>query len=1065
MNSAGTDVAKTQITYSNTGHPTSTAKWTSGSSWLTSTATYSTNGTVKTVTDVNGALYKYGYNGMDGCNSLLPTSVVITGTGLPSAGLTSSTEWNCNGAVPIQTSDPNGQPTNYAYNDPLSRMTSMTDPLNNVTNYTYMPNTFESAMNFNGTTSTSDKLYTADGLGRLIETQTRTAQGANYFDSAVVDTYGWTSTGATSTQTIPGGAVGTKTQSDAIGRPLTVTDGGGGTVSYIYVQNDVLQTVGPGNPQPSQKQLQYNGLGQLTSVCELGAPGSGACGQTNPEGGDLTLYTYDPLGNLLTVTQNAQGTPQTRTYQFDGLSRLVSETNPETGTISYVYDTDSTCGTYKGDLVKKVDAAGNVICYGHDGLHRVTSITHPSGTYASVTPDAYFVYDAATVDGVAMTNTPGLNAEAYTVANRAGASGTKLTDEGFSYDTDSRLTGVYQSTPNSGGYYATTASYWANGTVNTLGGVPGLSGWTFLPDGEGRPFSATYNTSTPMDWVTSTLYYPSNPNSTTVMYGDSDTDVYTFDATTGRMNQFQFTVKGTTTQTLTGTLGWNANWTLANLGITDQFTPANTQFCSYAYDNLARINNVSCLNSSNTTIWNQSFTLDAFGNLSKSGTTTFAASYLLANGTTNNREQSVASCMPTYDANGNLTKDCVNSDLYAWNADGRPTTLDGEPITFDAFGREVEFAPASGSTHTQILYSPIGKLGTMNGQTAVTIRVPLPGGSTAELLGATAGTRHILHSDWLGSARLSTNYTGQTVANDTAYAPYGEEYPVSSTDLNFTGQSQDTLPGLYDFQYREYSPVQGRWISPDPAGLSAVDPSNPQSWNRYAYVLNNPLSAIDLLGLDCARLLDDGSVKVYTDEEDDCSGDNGYYFDGTVTAAAVDPNGNVVGTVDGKLTCSGDSNCAAWNNVASVTVNGGSASQIALLPSPDQIASDPVNPPITTATMTNVPGGKEAYCQEQANKAAAAKAIPGGAILYQHQFTPEAAAAAGVDVATELGTDAAKDAGTASFLAWLKSSGAVSPQTVGTLSKFVKGAGYAGTAITAYQALKAAQAEYKYCMK
>ena len=97
--------------------------------------------------------------------------------------------------------------------------------------------------------------------------------------------------------------------------------------------------------------------------------------------------------------------------------------------------------------------------------------------------------------------------------------------------------------------------------------------------------------------------------------------------------------------------------------------------------------------------------------------------------------------------------------------------------------------------------------------------------------------------------------------------------------------------------------MQGRWISPDPAGLSAVDPSNPQSWNRYAYVLNNPLSAIDLLGLDCARLLDDGSVKVYTDEEDDCSGDNGYYFDGTVTAAAVDPNGNVVGTVDGKLTC------------------------------------------------------------------------------------------------------------------------------------------------------------------
>ena len=85
-NSVGTTVAQTHITYSNTGHPTSTAKLTSGSSLLTSTAAYDANGTVATATDVNGALYKYGYNGMDGCNRLLPTSVVITGTGLPSAG-------------------------------------------------------------------------------------------------------------------------------------------------------------------------------------------------------------------------------------------------------------------------------------------------------------------------------------------------------------------------------------------------------------------------------------------------------------------------------------------------------------------------------------------------------------------------------------------------------------------------------------------------------------------------------------------------------------------------------------------------------------------------------------------------------------------------------------------------------------------------------------------------------------------------------------------------------------------------------------------------------------------
>jgi len=55
--------------------------------------------------------------------------------------------------------------------------------------------------------------------------------------------------------------------------------------------------------------------------------------------------------------------------------------------------------------------------------------------------------------------------------------------------------------------------------------------------------------------------------------------------------------------------------------------------------------------------------------------------------------------------------------------------------------------------------------------------------------------------------------------------------------------------GLYDFDFRKYSPAQGRWISPDPAGLAAVNPADPQAWNRYAYVENTPTGAVDPLGL------------------------------------------------------------------------------------------------------------------------------------------------------------------------------------------------------------------------
>jgi RHS repeat-associated protein len=70
-------------------------------------------------------------------------------------------------------------------------------------------------------------------------------------------------------------------------------------------------------------------------------------------------------------------------------------------------------------------------------------------------------------------------------------------------------------------------------------------------------------------------------------------------------------------------------------------------------------------------------------------------------------------------------------------------------------------------------------------------------------------------------------------------------------DAVFGGMKELITADMFDASYREYHPTQGRWITPDPAGLSAADPTNPQSWNRYAYVLNNPPSATDPTGLWC----------------------------------------------------------------------------------------------------------------------------------------------------------------------------------------------------------------------
>ncbi len=284
-----------------------------------------------------------------------------------------------------------------------------------------------------------------------------------------------------------------------------------------------------------------------------------------------------------------------------------------------------------------------------------------------------------------------------------------------------------------------------------------------------------------------------------------------------------------------GNLTWNANGTLQTLAITDPLNSANSQTCSYGYDDLVRISSAGC-----GATWSQTFSFDPFGNISKSGTGTFQPTY-----NTMNRYQTLPGFTPSYDANGNLLNDSFHQ--YTWDQNfGNVLSIDTVGLTYDALGRMVE-QNRSGS-YTQIVYSPTGeKLALMNGQTLQKAFVALPTGATAVY--TASGLAYYRHADWLGSSRLATTPT-RTKYYDVAYAPYGENYSGSgTTDLSFTGQNQDTVTGLHDFMFREYHPASGRWISPDPAGLAAAEMTNPQSWNRYAYVSNEPSNVVDPFGL------------------------------------------------------------------------------------------------------------------------------------------------------------------------------------------------------------------------
>jgi RHS repeat-associated protein len=393
-----------------------------------------------------------------------------------------------------------------------------------------------------------------------------------------------------------------------------------------------------------------------------------------------------------------------------------------------------------------------------------------------------------------------------------------------------------------------SASYWPHGAPNVLSsnlaGLPSITyGATGSPglDGEGRITSVTASSGqsplvSAVNYTTSGTTQPIG-SLTQVTFGSSDYDTFSYDPNTGRMSQYKSYV-GATPQTVTSNLTWNANGSLGSLAITDQLNSANSQTCNYSHDDLGRIATANC-----GTTWNQTFGFDPFGNISKSATA--GISFLPTYSPSTNRYSSVPGCMPSYDANGFATNDCAHS--YSWDSEGNPLTIDAVGLTYDALGRMVE--QARGTTYSQIVYGPDSrKLALMNGSSLSKAFVTLPGGGAAVY--TASGLTYYRHADWLGSGRLATTPVTRAAYFDVAYGPYGEGYAQSgSVDLDFTGQSQDTVSGLYDFLFREFNANQGRWPRPDPAGMGAASTENPQTWNRYAYVGNMPLISTDSLGL------------------------------------------------------------------------------------------------------------------------------------------------------------------------------------------------------------------------
>ncbi|MGH9533334.1 MAG: RHS repeat-associated core domain-containing protein [Terriglobales bacterium] len=447
-------------------------------------------------------------------------------------GHTREYTWNYASGELASSTGENGNPTSYAYSDPLARLTQVNypPPAGGETTYTYDDSAPSPSVTTSKEISPGNWLTTVsvrDGMGQVVESETTSdTVGADYVKTTYdglgqvlavtnpyratndptygVTTYAYDGLGRTKSVTHPDGAVVNTTYT---GRATEVTDEGNGSYSVTRVS-------------------QVDGLGRLTSVCEVDATampyGGGAtpatCGQDVAATGFLTTYGYDTLGDLTSVTQSGLNA---RSFSYDSLSRLLSAENPESGTVHYNYDT-AACGTnaYPGELTCRTDARGVTTAYSYDADSRVLTKTYSDGT-----PQVEFAYGQGSSWGVTLANPVGRLTTAETVAN-----GAMQTGEIFSYDSMGWVAMNQECVPLDCG----SGNYQLNYAYDFLGDT------TSAGNGAGVTLTSTYNNADQLSSITSSLSDANHPGTlfslpsydaggqlTGFSYGTSGTEVET----------------------------------------------------------------------------------------------------------------------------------------------------------------------------------------------------------------------------------------------------------------------------------------------------------------------------------------------------------------------------------------------------------------------------------------------------------------------------------------------------------------------------------------------------------
>lgn len=794
--------------------------------------------------------------------------------------LTSSVTYNRSTGLVINSTDKNNQVTNYEYEPDTLRQKKVTYPNGGyaLTEYSdkLAASASEMVIGFARQTTTLEANKTVqsysyfDGRGARIRSASQTAPAEWSVSAIEYDALGRAKRSynpfyaATPTGAIPVGTAYTEVLSiDALGRTTQVRLQDNTTAQTAFSDVNTTpagfnKTFVTGNDQAGKQRRQIaDALGRVTRVDEPDASGSlgDVTAPTQP-----TVYEYDGNDNLSKVTQTG-GATQERLFKYDSLSRLTQEKQVEaTATLN---DAGAVVGAGSGQwtkvlkynanglLVDGYDARGVNTHFVYDGINRVSTVTFSDGT-----PQVTYTYDEA--------RTGYYNKGALTRVETAQGDyrrpDTPYTASEFDYDLMGRVKSQRQ--------IIGTQAYYLGYNYNLAGQLTSES----YPSG--KVVSMGYDTGGRLSSVNdaartylNNLQYQGKGNAlSSITLGNGTSQSFALNDRLQMTNQTL--AKGSEILQKydygygqinldTGAAAVNSNnGQLAKVEST--IGTAKQWEQRFGYDAVGRLSESREYRGDNinTLVYKQKFDFDRYGNLYRKNASNPAAGqqnplpYNPIEDADISQSTNRFTTTTTYDNAGNVTQDTKFRNIN---------------LSYDANGRVFKTSNTDNTNPANSVYNASGnRVATQVDGVWSFFIYDIGGKMVAEYGGLSAtdegGVKYVLQ-DWQGSSRAILSNSGFVQAR-MDYTSFGEEInsgvgqrtiaqgfsATNNLSQKYALTERDKATGLDHTWFRKNENRAGRWTSPDPYNGS-MSLGNPQSFNRYSYVENQPTNFIDPTGL------------------------------------------------------------------------------------------------------------------------------------------------------------------------------------------------------------------------